>query len=54
MLLGVLLAGTHSTAPWYFAVPIVAVGLGARFWWSRRGGGRGPRGGPFGGSGDAP
>jgi hypothetical protein len=54
--LGALMfTGTHSTAPWYIAIPIVVLALGARLWmmWSRRGrGGRGPfRRGPFGGSG---
>jgi hypothetical protein len=44
-----VIALTHSTAPWYLAIPIVVVALGARFWWSRRGGGRGPfQSGPFG------
>lgn len=48
-----MMAATHSTAPWYFAVPAIALVLGAKFWQSRRGGGRGPfRRGPFGGSGD--
>jgi hypothetical protein len=51
MMLGVLIA-THYTSPWYIAVPIVAIALGARFWQSRRGGGGGPfRRGPFGGRG---
>ena len=39
----------HSTAPWYIAIPVVAVALGLTIWrWRRGGGGRGP----FGGSGD--
>jgi hypothetical protein len=58
MLLSLLFTGTHSTAPWYIAIPIVVVALGARIWLmrSRRGGGgRGPFGrgrGPFGGNGN--
>ena len=48
--MSVVVALTHSTAPWYLAIPIVVVALGARFWRSRRGGGRGPfQKGPFGG-----
>lgn len=48
-MLAVLIA-THSTSPWYIAVPIVVLALGARLWQSRRGGGRGPfGGGRFGG-----
>jgi hypothetical protein len=51
-------AGTagHYTAPWYFAVPLVVVGLGLNFWRQRqrqrrRRGGGGPSGrGPSGGS----
>lgn len=44
------IAATHSTAPWYFAVPVVVL-LGLRFWRIRgRGAGgpfrRGPSGGP--------
>lgn len=47
-------AATHSTAPWYIAVPILVVALGARFLFARRRGGRGgpSRRGPFDGSGD--
>jgi hypothetical protein len=58
MLLSLLFTGTHSTAPWYVAIPIVVLALGARLLLmrSRRGrGGRGPfgrGGGPFGGSGN--
>jgi hypothetical protein len=54
MVLSVMIAATHSTEPWYVAVPIVAVSLGLMFWRSRRGGGGGRpfRRGPFGGSGD--
>jgi hypothetical protein len=66
VLSAVMLAGaTHSTAPWYIAIPILVVALGARFLLYRRrrgsgsdgGGGRGGRGGyfrrgPFDGSGD--
>ena len=56
MVLSVVMMGaaTHSTAPWYIAVPLVVVALGARLWFfRRRGGRRGPfRRGPFGGSGD--
>jgi hypothetical protein len=59
MELSLLFTGTHSTAPWYIAIPIVVVALGARIWLmrSRRGGGgrgRGPFGrgrGPFNGNG---
>jgi hypothetical protein len=52
MVLSALISTTHSTDPWYVAVPILALALGARIWRSRRGGGgRGPfRRGPFGGS----
>jgi hypothetical protein len=43
-------AAVHSTAPWYIAVPVVAVVMGLSIWRWRRGGG-GPSGrGPFGGS----
>lgn len=56
MVLSALITTTHSTEPWYFAVPVVVVALGARIWFwlsRRRGGGGGPfRRGPFGGSGD--
>lgn len=39
----------HSTAPWYIAIPVVAVALGLTIWrWRRGGGSRGP----FGGSSD--
>jgi hypothetical protein len=49
VLSAVLMAGAvHSTAPWYIAIPIVVVALGARFLLYRRRGGRGGRGGPFG------
>lgn len=51
MVLGALLAGTHSTAPWYIAIPIVVVALGARFWLRARRGRSGRGRGPFGGSG---
>ena len=40
-----LIAATHSTAPWFIAVPIVIVGLGLGIARRRRGGGgfgRGP------------
>jgi len=39
----------HYTAPWYIAVPIIAVALGFTIWRRRRGGAAGR--GPFGGSG---
>jgi uncharacterized membrane protein YdfJ with MMPL/SSD domain len=56
VLSAVIAVGHHSTAPWYVAIPVVVVALGARFWWwrsRRRGGGGGSsRRGPFGGSGD--
>jgi hypothetical protein len=54
MVLTAVFGATHSTEPWYIAVPILALALGARFWRSRRGGGGGGRSGrgPFGGSGD--
>lgn len=54
MVLSAVFTATHSTAPWYVAIPIVVVAVGLRFWRSRRGGrGGGPfRRGPFGGSGD--
>jgi hypothetical protein len=43
-------AAVHSTAPWYFAVPVVVAALGLTLWRRRRGGG-GPFGrGPSGGS----
>ena len=43
-------AAVHSTAPWYVAVPVVLVALGATILRRRRGGG-GPSGrGPSGGS----
>jgi len=40
----------HHTGPWYIALPILAVAVGARIWGRRRRGGGGR--GPFGGSGD--
>ncbi len=46
-------AAVHSTAPWYIAVPVLAVALALTIWRRRRGGGRGggpPGRGPFGGS----
>jgi hypothetical protein len=57
VLSAVLMSGVgHSTAPWYIAIPIVVVVIGARIWMFRRRGGRGGGGpfrrGPFGGSGD--
>jgi len=69
VLSAVLMGGaTHSTTPWYIAIPILVVALGARFllYRRRRGsggsggrggwggrGGRGPFGrGPYDGSGD--
>jgi hypothetical protein len=43
-------AAVHSTAPWYFAVPVLVAALGLKIWRRRRGGG-GPSGrGPSGGS----
>jgi hypothetical protein len=39
----------HSTAPWYIAIPVIAIVLGLSIWRRRRGGGGR---GPFGGSGD--
>ena len=43
-------AAVHSTAPWFFAVPVVVAGLALTIWRRRRGGG-GPSGrGPSGGS----
>jgi hypothetical protein len=52
MVLSALLAGTHSTAQWYIAIPVVVVALGARFWLRARRGGGGRGRGPFGGSGN--
>ena len=43
-------AAVHSTAPWYFAVPVLVAALALTIWRRRRGGG-GPSGpGPSGGS----
>jgi hypothetical protein len=48
-----MIIATHYTDPWYVAVPILVVAIGAKVWQSRRGGGRGPDGGgPFDGWGD--
>jgi hypothetical protein len=44
-MLNEITAATHSTAPWYIAIPIVIVTLGIGIARRRRGGGRG---GPFG------
>ena len=41
---------SHSTGPWYIALPLLAVGIGVSIWRWRRGGGGG--GGFFGGRGD--
>ena len=43
-------AAVHSTAPWYVAVPVLVVALALTIWRRRRGGGRPPGRGPFGGS----
>jgi hypothetical protein len=51
MVLSAVLGATHSTAPWYFAVPVVVLLIAARLWRARRRGGPFRRG-PFGGSGD--
>lgn len=51
-MIDVMLAATHSTAPWYYIlIPLVLVGGVAMSRW-RRGGGGGR--GPFGGSGGSP
>ena len=35
-------AAVHSTAPWYIAVPVLAVALALTIWRRRRGGGGPP------------